>query len=340
MCIRDRADTGRWLAARSRCRPRRVKGSISPMISWWVSGGAGIGAGRLVFKPPVAQDQADAPPALQEALHLDCLDAGIYRLTRRLRRTDALQASLQVDGTDLALLLQRVEGVPHTQHFTDGPGYTVTRNYTLDTIEPAAALRLAEGSAHVDGLRLTLTVPTRRGVAGDLVLEPTGHDSRVLPEDLLAVLGWDWARLIRERRSWSSKMRLRAASPRCTQRAEAALNRAAAHLAQTVAEPPWRYHERLRTARWHVFFRRSIPAMTALTLLLSVALMSDAIRRGVQEAPGVWTLLFHLPTALFALSFCLQELPRFEIPPWPRRLDAASWWQEADAATAAADPAR
>jgi hypothetical protein len=36
--------------------------------------------------------------------------------------------------------------------------------------------------------------------------------------------------------------------------------------------------------------------------------------------------LYHAPTLLIALSFMLQELPRFEIPPLPRRLSAQQWW--------------
>jgi hypothetical protein len=32
-----------------------------------------------------------------------------------------------------------------------------------------------------------------------------------------------------------------------------------------------------------------------------------------------------VPTALIALSFCLQDLARFEIAPWPRRSAAPDW---------------
>ena len=43
------------------------------------------------------------------------------------------------------------------------------------------------------------------------------------------------------------------------------------------------------------------------------------------EKPGLWLMLYHLPTALIALSFCLQELPEFVIPPLPRRSEAPTW---------------
>jgi hypothetical protein len=56
----------------------------------------------------------------------------------------------------------------------------------------------------------------------------------------------------------------------------------------------------------------------------------------VDRAPGLWVALYHVPTALIALSFMLQELPRFEIPPLPRRLRALRWWEEGGGAAAAA----
>ena len=37
-------------------------------------------------------------------------------------------------------------------------------------------------------------------------------------------------------------------------------------------------------------------------------------RLDVGETPGLWLMLYHVPTVLIALSFCLQELPQFEIP--------------------------
>jgi hypothetical protein len=70
-----------------------------------------------------------------------------------------------------------------------------------------------------------------------------------LPEDLLAVLGWDWARLVRTADGWKSKLRLRGNLSRRSDRAEAALDRPAVHLARTLAEPPARFHDTWRAAR-------------------------------------------------------------------------------------------
>ena len=42
---------------------------------------------------------------------------------------------------------------------------------------------------------------------------------------------------------------------------------------------------------------------------------------------GMWMVLHDVPIALLALSFTLQELARFELPPLPRRLRQAPWRQ-------------
>ena len=117
-------------------------------------------------------------------------------------------------------------------------------------------------------------------------------------------------------------MRLRGRAALRNARAETALALAATHLAQTLAEPPARFHDRLFAARRRAFLRRGIPTLTAITLLLTLAALAHL---DGDRAPGLWMALYHVPTFLVALSFCLQELPRFGIPPWPRRLAEAAW---------------
>jgi hypothetical protein len=124
------------------------------------------------------------------------------------------------------------------------------------------------------------------------------------------------------RQGWSSKLRLRGSAQERTAQAEAALDAAAVHLARTLAEPPPRFHDRLRAARIGVFFRRGIPTFTAVGLFGAVGLLSAFF----DEIPmTVWVPLYHVPTVIVAISFLLQELPRFEIPPWPRALTMPSW---------------
>jgi hypothetical protein len=274
---------------------------------------------RVVFK--AIEHAADEPGAgpLKEVLHLDIFGTGTFRLTRTLTHPGGVQATLEAMGPEPAALLARVLAVPPQRHFVAGPGWLVARSYALDG---AAEPVLRRGTVQADGLNLTMTVSAVRGVSADIVLSPSDPgDTLALPEDLLAVLGWDWARLIRKPAHWSSKMRLRGGAARRTGSAEAALDRAAAHLAQTLAERPGRFHERHVAARRGVVFRRAIPIMTPVLLVITVL----SLPRFDVDASPLWVLLYHVPTVCILLSFRLQELPQFEIPPWPRRSDAPSW---------------
>jgi hypothetical protein len=279
---------------------------------------------RLVFRPPARNGLADDGVALGESLQLECPAPGFYRLTRTLTHPEAGPAALRAHGPDAGALLAAVEAVPLGRHFVTGPGFAVARSYGLDAGSggDAASLVLIQGCVSVAGLKLTLNVPAVRRVAADIALEPASGERFALPEDLLAVLGWNWARLVRRGDGWTTKLRLRGSLAQRTHAAEAALSRAGAHLARTLSEPPSRYHERLAGARRGVFFRRGIPTLTALALVAAV-LLSAPFR---DEVPAhVLVALYHVPTLFVALSFVLQELPRFEIPPWPRRSTAPDW---------------
>jgi hypothetical protein len=36
-------------------------------------------------------------------------------------------------------------------------------------------------------------------------------------------------------------------------------------------------------------------------------------------------LIFNAPPLLMVAFFCMREMPRIEIPPWPRRSRATAW---------------
>jgi len=283
----------------------------------------------LLFKP--LDHPGDGPcPVTREILTLESLGTGTCRLTRTLTQSGSPPATLTVMGQDPEELLALVETVPPQGQFRAGPGYVVARNYSLEAVQGTSAgaarqglaLVMTQGVAQVDGLKLTMGVPSTRRVAADIQLSPSPGESLELPEDLLAVLGWDWARLIRNADGWKSKRRLRGGALARTRTAEAALDKAAAHLAKTLAAPTARFHEEWGAARWGVFFRRGIPVWTLLLLLAIIAAIPHNIARG---NPSLFVVGFHIPTLLIALSFCLQELPTYEIPPIPRPARAAQW---------------
>ncbi len=280
-------------------------------------------ARRLHFKP-VAHAASGPCPALTETLQLECHDTGNHRLTRVLAAADGPSATLQAMGTDLADLLARVDAVPAAQHFDAGTGWRIARSYDLPQGQAGAppVLQFRRGAAWLDGLHLGLEVMDVKNVAGDISLRPLPGEQLAVPDDLLAVMGWNWVRLVPATDGWTSKLRLRGRGAARTQAAERALAQAARHLAQVLAMPPAQYHARFRAARWGVVLRRSIPTLTAVGLVVGALLLP---RIAGNELSGVWMALHYLPIAVLALSFMAQELARFEIPPLPWRLKASQW---------------
>jgi hypothetical protein len=285
-------------------------------------------ARQLVFKP-VARPVADgAAPPWQERLHLDCSREGRFVLQRRLAHACGLQATLQLAGTQADALLDALDTVPPASQFEQGQGYVLARSYeVLDDAGVQARplpLFLCRGQVRLGllNLELKLRMPGFRSVAGDIELTPADGLKLELPEDLLAVQGWDWARLVRRGDGWTSKLRLRGKALRRSRTAEAALRQVAQHLARVLAEPPARYHPRHRLARWGVMLRRGIPTFTALGMIGGALLLPKVADT---RNAGAWMALHYLPIALLALSFSLQELPQFEIPRWPRRLRQPGW---------------
>jgi len=289
---------------------------------------------RLRFRRIAHATDLPALAGLGETLQLESFGTGTCRLTRTLTTDGGLQATLQVIGPDPGLLLEQVRAVEPQQQFRCGPGYTIALSYELYPIAAgngAAAAVLARGVARLqDRLTLEISLSSVKGVAADLEIAPPPNQLLELPEDLLAVLGWDWARLIRTREGWKTKLRLRGDRGRRTSRAEQALERAAAHLVETLGASPAQFHDRWHRARWGVVVRRALPVLTVLSMIVAALLLP---RAAIQERPGLLMLIFHLPTALIALSFCLQELPQFEIPPLPRRSRAPDWGPEPVART-------
>jgi hypothetical protein len=187
---------------------------------------------------------------------------------------------------------------------------------------PSARSAVTQGRVELEGLVLSMEVSAVRGIAAELRLEGAVVACNDLPQDLLAVQGWNWTRLARDARGWHSRVRLRGKEPMRSERALARLNEVAAHPARTLAEPPAQYHARHRLARWGVVLRRGIPMLTLV--LLAVGLWGVS-RLAVGNETGAWVLLLHVPTAMLAIGFSLQEMAQFEFPPLPRAMDAPAW---------------
>jgi hypothetical protein len=288
-------------------------------------------ARRLVFRPVEHAGAAPHIAPLRETLQLDSFGRDRCLVTRLLDDGTGLQARVQADGTDPGELLARILEVAPLRQFRFGTGYCIARNYALQPNAPGAAagspaaqLVLIDALLRVDGLIVTLRLPATRGISAELTIQALGADKPDLPDDLLAVLGWDWARLVGNVDGWTTKLRLRGSALKRTRNAELALDLVAGHLVRTLSEAPARFHERWHAARWGVVARRAIPLLTFVALIVAVLTTS---RLGFDARKRSSLLFFQVPTALLALSFCLQELPQFEIPPRPKRSGATHWMQ-------------
>jgi hypothetical protein len=295
----------------------------------------------LVFKPVEHELELHgvpglpSPAVLHETLRLANPEEGLFRLTRTLRLGIGLQADLHADldaeGPDAGELLQRIAAVAPQRQFNAGPGFIAALSFRFDTQAPKAAasnprMIMTDAVAQVAGCTLTMKVPRVSSMSGEFELSATAGRTVAAPEDLIAVIGWDWSPLSRYKEVWRSKVRLRGKESRRSASAEAKLERTLRHLVQTMSEPPATFHERFVGARWGVAFRRGIPLLTVFACFGAVALLP---RIQLDEASVLRMLMFHLPTLLLAVAFSLQEMPRFEIPPWPRRLKAATWFEPA-----------
>jgi hypothetical protein len=279
---------------------------------------------QLMFKTVEHAATGALTQPLRETLLLECLDSGNFRLTRTLAHASGVQAQLRAVGAKLDRLLADIEAVPVQRHFRFAPDHLVAISHRLEPGGGAPQERLAvtQGLVQLPGLTLTLEVSAVPGVAGDLRLDGPVMDTEGLPQDLLAVQGWNWTRLARNASGWHSRLRLRGKEPRRSERAEARLHEVAEHLARTLAEAPARFHERHRRARWGVVLRRGIPVLTLVLMALGLWLLS---RISVGNESGAWVLLLHVPTLMLAIGFSLQEMAQFEIPPLPRPLTAVCW---------------
>jgi hypothetical protein len=278
----------------------------------------------LCFKPVEHPEAAPGQPALLEVLKLDNPYGRTFCLTRTLTpRGGGPPATLSAEGPDPGELLALVQSVTPASQFRFGEGFALAFHQQL---EPANSrqlrLVLRSAEAQVGGLALSMRVPGVRSLPADLkVTDPAGARLE-LPEDLIAVLGWDWAPLVWASGEWRSKLRLRGKEPRRSRSAEQKAERTVLHLARTFAEPPSRFHERFVAARWGAVVRRLIPILACFAVVgASLLAPMDQVSRH----PWLPLLLMNVPLLLIGLSFTLQESSRVELPPLPRPSPRPRW---------------
>lgn len=287
-------------------------------------------ARRLNFKP--REHAAGAgQPALQEQLALHSPERGAARLLRTLQLPGGLQAVLAAEGGTPAELLARMAAVPLQRQLLCGPGYLVAKTLAFEQRGAAAPsadapLLMSQASAQLEGLVLRFKLSPVKGISGEIEMDSSDGQPLPLPDDLLAVLGWSWARLVKRQTGWTTRLRLRGEGFKRSRDAEHKLALAVQHLARTLAEPPARFHERQRRARWAVVLRRLLPLLGAVLMIIGAWVFAK-LEPDLPPESVLRMLIFHAPPILMVAFFCLNELPRVEIPPLPRRPRQAQWRQ-------------
>ena len=204
-------------------------------------------AARLLRFKPVDHPAAPGQPALQEVLQLACPPSGPFApdahaapAGRPAGRADGRAAA---EGATPAELLARVAAIPLPRQLVFGPGLLVAKTLRFEQAsgEPdaAAPLLLSQATAQLEGLLLRFKLSPVKGISGEIELESARwRQPWRLPDDLLAVLGWSWARLVKRQTGWTTRLRLRGDGFKRSRDAEIKLELAVRHLAQTLAEPP------------------------------------------------------------------------------------------------------
>ncbi len=320
-----------------------ILGLVEPFTraGWHVDLAGSDRAARLLRFKPIDHPAAPGQPALQEVLQLACPPSGRARLTRSLHlRGDpdnGLQAMLTAEDATPAELLARVAAIPLQRQFLSGPGLLVAKTLRFEHAsgepEAAAPLLLSQATAQLDGLLLRFKLSPVKGIPGEIELEASDGEALALPDDLLAVLGWSWARLVKRQAGWTTRLRLRGEGFKRSRDAEDKLELAVHHLARTLAEPPARFHDQRVGARWGVVARRMIPLLGAGVMIVGAAVFAK-LEPDLAADSVFRMLIFHAPPILMVALFCMNELPRVEIPPIPKRPRQASWRHTAPAGRA------
>lgn len=303
-------------------------------------------ARRIAFRPREHPSPPDAAlPPLRESMHLEPGASGGWRLVRTVRPVPRPSggalgdtpdddgngpiATLVAAGADPQALLEAVDAVAPARQIEVGDGWRLAIDMKLAGVSTRADVEPipVRGIVLTHGLAIELKVPTVSGISAGIEVTVADDDRIDLPADLLAVLGRRWSRLDRTGRRWSGHVVLAGRGAARHRDAEARMRTLAAHVAAALAEPPARFRERWRGARWLAAARRTVP-LAVCAALLAVAIALPHL--GFADDSIVWLFALHAPPLMMIVFFTLRELPRIELPRPPPRLPAQ--WRTAPGA--------
>lgn len=143
-----------------------------------------------------------------------------------------------------------------------------------------------------------------------------------LTEDPLAVLGWSWRPLHRDRwETWTGSVQVPAREPRRTPRLERQLDDTVRHLSKTLDTPPALFRKRFQAARWRAAFQRLTPLLAICTFVVCFVVLLIWLPK---------TQLTHFATFYGSIAVIVglslvNKAHRPEIPPLPKPLIQPNW---------------
>jgi hypothetical protein len=218
----------------------------------------------------------------------------------------------------------RGEAVPVPTAATGPAPVALDDDLLIDTVDGPLRPVIVAGAARIGPVDLELKAERFNGLPAELKLSTDAGGKLKIPEDLLAVIGWKHRPLRKIVSYWRGAIRVAPNEPARTPNIERELGRTVTHLAETLAEPPARFHQRHAGARWRVAYQRAVP----LLILVAISAASPGIRYlDMADGSILKLFIFHAPPLMLLSFFMMREMPRFEIPPLPRPLVYREWFQ-------------
>ncbi|MEO0325304.1 MAG: hypothetical protein AAF447_20270, partial [Myxococcota bacterium] len=231
--------------------------------------------GTVVFRTR-ERPAPEGLPALRSQLRLERPHRLKFKLIRTLEG-DGRSATMTAVGDVPEALLDAVEAMPLARQFHLTAQGLVTRSYYAEAWRKGGSgpsrwprrpcwPRLVGADARLGPVGLAASDTEGREVNVEL------HAERALEltADFLSVLGWGW-RPLRPAHTgrWKGSLRPSGPAAKRSERLEAELDRAVAHLAATLSTPPSDFHRTHRGARWRAAAQRLLPLLTLLVTFVA-----------------------------------------------------------------------
>lgn len=278
---------------------------------------------RLVFRSRLHSGAIEGA-CLTEHLSIQSPWHGTYRMVRDLRLRNGLASRIVALGPDPSELMHEIEQVPPERGFLLGERFVLAKEHNIELFQPSSSSGSRRGKpifkravAQVSELTLTVTMPDVSGFPAKMRIVAAAGGPLELPHDLLSVIGAQWRPLERVDGAWQTTLAVRGREPGQSQRAEASVEHAVAHIARTLVEPPHRFHAQRPGARWMAELRRAGPSMFWVAICLAVIWLASEPRSPVAIALAMSPVAGFLCFGVRFLDWCRISVPRCPRPPPP-----------------------